>query len=111
MYHIPDPQDIYDKSYLANFAKKNEEPFKMIQGWRVPENKFKFDKRGMYPVASLENHYNYEVVMLCRLYGLLNNANFSIKWVPLIDACVNSHIMNGATILSDNLATAITEYR
>ena len=32
MYHILDPQDIYEKSYLANFTKKNEEPFKMIQG-------------------------------------------------------------------------------
>jgi len=30
MSQIPNPQDIYDKSYLANFAKKNEEPLKMI---------------------------------------------------------------------------------
>lgn len=78
MYHIPDPHDIYDKSYLANFAKKSEEPFKMIQGWRVLENKFKFEKMGMYHVASLANPYNYAAIMLCRLYGLPNNANCSI---------------------------------
>jgi len=30
MYHILDPQDIYDKTYVANFSKKNEEPLKMI---------------------------------------------------------------------------------
>jgi hypothetical protein len=46
MYHIPDPQDIYDKTFVANFAKKNPDPFKMIQGWRVLENKFKYDKIG-----------------------------------------------------------------
>ena len=32
MYHIPDPQDIYDKTYMASFAKKNPDPFKLIQG-------------------------------------------------------------------------------
>ena len=36
---------------------------------------------------------------------------FSIEWIPLIDACVNSHIMNWVTILSDKLATIITEYQ
>lgn len=111
MYHIPDPQDIYDKSYLTNFAKKNEEHFKMIWSWRVLENKLKYDKTGMYLVDSLENPYNYAPSMLCRLYGLPNNAKFSIEWILLIDACVNSHIMKWATILSDNLAIAIFEYR
>jgi len=30
MYHIPDPQDIYDVTFVANFAKKNPDPFKLI---------------------------------------------------------------------------------
>ena len=47
--------------------------------------------------------------MSCRLYGLPNNTKFSIEWIPLIDACVNSQ-MNWAAILSDNLAIAISEY-
>lgn len=94
MYHIPNPQDIYDSSYLTNFTNKNEEPFKMNQGWKVLENKFKFDKMGMYHVASLANPYNYASAMLCKLYGLPNNDKFSIEWILLIDACVNSHIMN-----------------
>lgn len=97
-------------NHLTNFAKKNEEPFKMIQGWGVLENKFKYDKVGMYPIASLENSHNYVDSMLCRLYGLPNNMKFSIEWIPLIYACVNSDIMNWATILSNNLATAIFEY-
>lgn len=65
----------------------------------------------MYPIASLVNPYNFEAVMLCRLYGLPDNIKFSIDWLPLIDSCVNSHIMNWATILSENLAKAINEYR
>ena len=83
----------------------------LIQGWRVLDNKFKFDKSGMHAIASLANPYNYAAAMLCRLYGLPNNSKFSIEWIPLIDACVNSHIMNWATILSDNLDTIITEYQ
>lgn len=63
LYHILDPLEIYDKSYLTNFAKKNEEPFKMIQGWRVLDSKFKDDKRGMYPVASL-----IKPLQLCNCY-------------------------------------------
>lgn len=78
MYHIPDPHDIYDKTFMANFAKKNPDPFKLIQGWRVLDNKFKYDKSGMYVIASLENPYNYAAVVLCRLYGLPNNTKFSI---------------------------------
>lgn len=108
MYHLPNPQDIYERSFLAKFAKQNEEPFKMIKGWRDIENKLKYDKMGMYPIASLANPHNYATSMLCILYGFPNNAKLSIEWVPLIDACVNSHIMNWATLLSDNLTTAIS---
>ena len=65
----------------------------------------------MYAIISLANPYNYATTMLCRLYGLPNNTKFSIEWIPLIDSYVNSHIMNWPSILSDNLATTITEYR
>ena len=82
----------------------------MIHGWRFLENKFKYDKMGMYPIDSLENPHNYAGSMLCRLYGIPNNTKFFIEWVPLIDACINCHIMNWSTILSDNLSTTISEY-
>jgi len=77
----------------------------MIQGSRVLENKLKYDKKGMYPIASLENPYNYATSMFS------NSTKFSIEWIPSIDACVNSQIMNWATILFDTLAIAIYEYR
>ena len=111
MYHLPNPQDIYEKSFLAKFVKHNEEQFKMIQDWGVLENKFKYDKTGMYPIAFVENPHNYAASMLCRLYGMPKNTKISIEWIPLINACLNSHIMNWATILSSNLATVISEYR
>lgn len=75
------------------------------------DNKFKYDKSGMYARASLENPYNYATTMLCRLYGLPNNTKFSIEWIPLIDVCANSYIMNWPSILSDNSTTSIIEYR
>jgi len=82
----------------------------MIQEWRRRDNKFKQDKVGMYPISSLANPYNFAASMLSSLYGLPENSKFLINWVPLIEACVNSHIMNWATILFENLAKAITEY-
>jgi len=97
-------------SFEAEELKKIEEPFEMIHGCRVLEKKFKYDKMSMYLVDSLENPYNYATSMLCRLYGLPNNTKFSIEWIPLINASVNSHIMNWHTILFDNPATAISEY-
>ena len=78
MYHIPNPQDIYDNTFVANFAKKNPDPFKLIKGWRVLDNKLKYEKLSMYAIASFANPYNYATTMLCRLYGLPNSTKFSI---------------------------------
>ena len=33
IYHIPDPQYIYDNTFVANFSKKKPDLFKLIQGW------------------------------------------------------------------------------
>jgi len=75
------------------------------------DKKLKYDKLGMYAISSLENPYNYAATMLCRFYGLPNSTKFSIEWIPLTDVCVNSYLMNLPSILSDNLATSIIEYR
>ena len=40
MYHILDPQDIYENSYLAKFSKKNEESFNVLRSpFNENENK------------------------------------------------------------------------
>ena len=64
MYKLPDQQDIYDNKFVEKIPKSNEEPFKMIQGWRKMDNKFKHDKSGMYPIASLEKPYNFAASIL-----------------------------------------------
>ncbi|MDW3502836.1 hypothetical protein NQ272_27150, partial [Escherichia coli] len=69
MYKLPNAQDVYDKQFVAKFVKEKEDPFQMIQEWRRRNNKFKQDKVGIYPIASLANPYNFEASMLCRLYG------------------------------------------
>jgi len=74
------------------------------------DKKLNYGKLGMYAIASLGNTYNYAATMLCRLYGLQNNTKFSIEWIPLIDFFVNSYTMNWPSILSDKLATSISEY-
>lgn len=65
----------------------------------------------MYATSSLSSPFCYVIAMLCRLFGKPNINKFSSYWLPLVDAVVNATIMNWAQILSDNLATAILEYR
>ena len=65
----------------------------------------------MYTVTSLATPYLYIAVMLCRLFGYVDATKFSVEWVCLIDATSNSIIMDWATILSNNLAHHIIEYR
>lgn len=111
MYKLLDPQDTYNSQFVAKFAKKNQDPFKEIQGWRKLEKNFKYEKTGMYSITSLANHYIFAVAMLCILYGLSNNTKSSINWLPLIESSVNSLIINWVTILSKNLVKEINEYR
>ena len=47
---------------------------------------------------------------MCRLWGLHDYANFTIEMVHLMEAAVNSWIMDWATILSDKLAVAVRDF-
>lgn len=44
MYHLPIPQKVYDKAFLENFAKENEDPMKVVKEWNADRSKFKWDK-------------------------------------------------------------------
>lgn len=65
----------------------------------------------MYSVDSLASLYCYAAAMVCRLFGSPNYARFSIEMVPLIEAAVNSFIMDWETILSNKMASQILDYR
>ena len=71
----------------------------------------KKDKHGMYSTGSLTSPYCFAAAMLCRLFGKPDINKFSSEWLPLLNAAVNATIVDWAKILSDNLATAIFNYR
>lgn len=55
----------------------------------------------MYSVDFLASPYYYAGAMICSLFGVSNSIRFSIEMVPLMEAVVNSYIMDWETILSD----------
>lgn len=65
----------------------------------------------MYSTTSISPPYSIATTILCRLFGKLDNTNFSPEWILLIDAAVNTKIMNLAQILFDNLEKSILEYK
>lgn len=65
----------------------------------------------MYVTGSLASPYCFAVAMLCRLFWKADINKFSSEWLPLLDAATNATIMDWAQILSDNLASAILDYR
>jgi len=111
MYHLPKPEKVYNKAFLEKFASENETESEPIKDWRSNPAKHKHETSGKYSVDSLCSPYCYAAIMMCRMWGLHDSTNFTIEMVPLIDAAINSWIMDWATILSDKLAIAIQEYR
>ena len=110
MYHLSDPQKHYNKAFLEAFTKENDVEFDPIKQWRHFPNKHKHESSGMYSMDSLASPYCYVGAMICRLFGAFESARFSIEMVPLIEATINSFIMDWATILSDKMANQILDY-
>ena len=111
MYHLPEPEKIYNKDFLEKFASENEIESEPIKDWRQNPNKHKHESSGKYSIDSLASPYCYAGIMMCRLWGLHDSANFTIEMVPLMEAAVNSWIMDWATIISDKLAVAVCDFR
>ena len=111
MYHLPKPEKKYNKEYLEKFSRENEIESAPIRDWRQNPAKHKHESSGKYSVDSLSSPYCYAGIMMCRLWGLHDSANFTIEMVPLMELTCNSEVMDWATILSDKLATAVLEFR
>ena len=111
MYHFPEPEKVYNKTFLEKFAADNEVESEPIQDWRQNPAKHKHESSGKYSVDSLASPYCYVGIMMCRLWGLHESANFTIEMVLLMEAAVNSIIMDWATILFDKLAIAVRDFR
>lgn len=111
MYHFPEPQKYYNKSFLEAFSKENEIESDPIKQWRNFPNKHKHESSNMYSVDSLVSPYCHATAMMCRLFGTPNSARFSIEMVKLIEVSLNYFMMDWATILSDKMAVQILYYR
>ena len=81
---------------------------KVIKEWKEDQGNLKQGKLGTYQIAQIPSSYCYAASMLSRLYAKPNTTRFSVDWVPLIDAIVNSLIFNCENILSDSLTKHIT---
>lgn len=82
MYHLPEPEKIYNKAFLEKFADENEVESEPIWDWRQNPAKHKHESSGKYSIDSLASPYCYAGIMMCRLWGLHDSANFTIEMVP-----------------------------
>lgn len=87
--HVLDPQKVYDKPFLEQFARENDVPSDPIKQRRLNSNKHKHEKSSMYSISSLASPYSYIATMMCRLFDYADTTKFSIEWVPIIDVVVN----------------------
>lgn len=65
----------------------------------------------MYSTKSLASPYHYVYVMMSRLFGQPTTTKFSVEWVLLMEEIAHYYIMDWGSILSNNIATQILEYR
>ena len=96
---------------MQTFKAKDIDLIKVIHEWKENEGKLKQDNSGTYPITQIPYPYCYAAGMLCRIFSKPDSIIFSRDWVPLIDAIINSSILNWTEILSNYLAKHITEYR
>ena len=111
MYHLSEPQATYNAQFVKKFAAENPSLAETTKYWSRKEEPLKKDKNGMYSTGSLTSPYCFAAAMLCRLFGMPDINKFSSEWLPLIDVATNADIMDWAKIFSDNLYTAIINYR
>ncbi len=92
MYHLPVPEKKYNTAFLEKFRAQNETESEPIRDWRQNPAKHKHESSGKYSVDSLCSPYCYAGIMMCRLWGLHDSANFTIEMVPLMEAACNGEI-------------------
>jgi hypothetical protein len=117
MYKLsPTPNFTYNAEFLEGFKKKECEQFgkslsDLIKDWCSRPEKFRADTHGIYTIPSLQPQFMYVAMMVCRLYGRENTAHFFLPWVPLIHTVAEGYSFDWAKLLSDSLASQVTEYQ
>ena len=110
MYHLPEPEKQYNKAFLEKLANENQSESAPTKQWRHFPEKHKHESSGKYSVDSLASPYCYAGAMMCRMWGIHDSAKFTIEMVPLMEAIINSYVIDWENILSDKLATTILEF-
>jgi hypothetical protein len=105
---------IYNASFLVNFNKKECDQYgkilsDLIKDWCSCPEKFRANPHGIYSISSLEPQFMYIAMMMCRLYGKENTTHLFLPWVPIIHIVAEGYSFDWAKILSDSLASEITE--
>jgi hypothetical protein len=117
MYKLsPTPNLTHNVQFLEGFKKKECEQFgkilsDLIKDWVSHPAKFRADTNGIYSISSLVPQFMYIAMMVCRLYGKEDTSHFFLPWVPLIHTVAEGFSFDWAKLLSDSLASRITEYR
>jgi hypothetical protein len=106
----------YNTSFIENFSKKECDQYgknllDLIKDWCSRPKKFKANSHGICSISSLQPHFIYISMMMCTLYGKENTTHFFLPWVPIIHTMAEGYSFDWAKILSDNLASEITEYQ
>jgi len=94
MYHLPEPQTIYNKQFDEKFFKENKDLVECTNNWSNNEERLKKDKNSMYMTGSLSSPFWLAVAMLYGLFGKPYRTKFLSEWLTLVDATVNATIMN-----------------
>jgi hypothetical protein len=73
-------EKLLDEKIINNFSHN---PKELLKDWYKLKKVFKSRWSREYPTNLLQTPYQYEVAMLCRIYGEPDAQRFMITWVPL----------------------------
>jgi hypothetical protein len=84
--------------------------YDLIKYWYSHPVKFRADSNGIYSILVLEPKFMYVAMMVCRQYRKEDTTHLFLPWVSLIHTVDEGFMFDWAKILSDILASRVTEY-
>jgi hypothetical protein len=107
---------VYNASFLVNFNNKECDQYgkslsDLIKDWCSRPENFRAESHGVYSISSLEPQFMYIAMMMCKIYGKENTTHFFLPWVPIIHSVAEGFSFDWEKILSDNMASEISEYQ
>ena len=109
-----EPKYTYNSYFLLDFEWKEctecgRTSHDIIKTWCENPAKLRTDTHGIYSTTSLDAHFLYISMMLCRLFGKKNLTHFIVEWVSIIHEVFEGYPFNWEKTLSYNLAKEVFE--